>query len=360
MFRFCWSSCCKKKSTTVDVLTSGSQRSVSVLDIPDAATNNKDEGTPWRYRLFGRSLKKQSVVTSQNNKTTESKKAPKFQWWHCCRKRNQVAPAPEEQRPNVQSPERQSPEWQSPKVESPKVESHSTTSHLDMEVEFKGLTEEEENMSLLPAVPKKQIECALSTPKTLRQQLIKYLGFPNPTQICYLNSCLQSLLTLKDFVKAISRQEEVWRLIPEAALVRSFMAIKVSHFSGDASHKIRLLNAFKMTIWSPVFWDLHQKDAHEFLTSMLEQIRSLSPRLQMMAASLGRSYSCPVEDHMVFKMVNTRTCKRCVVGSSREEEFTNLSLDLVPGGGTMEQMLQLYLMVNTSPHSFPLEPTEML
>ncbi|XP_034754988.1 ubiquitin carboxyl-terminal hydrolase 37-like [Etheostoma cragini] len=123
------------------------------------------------------------------------------------------------------------------------------------------------------------------------------------------------------------------------------MDIKVSHFSGDASHKIRLLYAFKMTIWSPVFWDLQQKDAHEFLTSMLEQIRSLSPRLQVMAASLGRSYSCPVEDHMVFKMVNTRTCKRCGVGSSREEEFTNLSLDLVPGGGTMEQMLQLYLMV---------------
>ncbi|XP_035847886.1 ubiquitin carboxyl-terminal hydrolase 37-like [Sander lucioperca] len=123
------------------------------------------------------------------------------------------------------------------------------------------------------------------------------------------------------------------------------MDIKRAHFSGDARHKIHFLSAFKMAIWSPEFRDLRQKDAHEFLTSMLEQIRCLSPRLQVMAASMGRSYSCPVEDHMVFKMVNTRTCKRCGVGSSREEEFTNLSLDLVPGGGTVEQMLQDYLMV---------------
>ncbi len=44
--------------------------------------------------------------------------------------------------------------------------------------------------------------------------------FPNPAQICYLNSCLQSLLTLEDFVRAIACQEQVWSLNPEAALMR--------------------------------------------------------------------------------------------------------------------------------------------
>ncbi|TNN71807.1 Ubiquitin carboxyl-terminal hydrolase 37 [Liparis tanakae] len=194
--------------------------------------------------------------------------------------------------------------------------------HQDQVRSFKGPTEEEE----------------------IRQQQIKCLGFPNPTQICYVNACLQSLLTLKDFVRAISCQEYLWNLIPEAALIRSFMAIKRSHLSGNARHKLSLLGAFKSSIWSPEFRDLDQKDAHEFLTSVLEQMRCLSPQLQMMAASMGRTYSCPVEDHVVFKMVNTRTCKGCGVGSTREEQFTNLSLDVIPGCGSVEQMLQDYLM----------------
>lgn len=52
------------------------------------------------------------------------------------------------------------------------------------------------------------------------------------------------------------------------------------------------------------------QDAHEFLTSVLDQMRCLSPQLQMRAASMGRVYSCPVEDNMVFKIQKTRTCKR--------------------------------------------------
>ena len=61
-------------------------------------------------------------------------------------------------------------------MQSPKVDSHSTTSHQDKVVEFKCLTEEEESKSVLPAVPKKKREYAVSTTKTLRQQLVKYLG----------------------------------------------------------------------------------------------------------------------------------------------------------------------------------------
>lgn len=51
----------------------------------------------------------------------------------------------------------------------------------------------------------------------------------------------------------------------------------------------------------------------------------------------------------------------CGKGSTREEEFTNLSLDLVPGGGSVEEMLEDYQKVrNTSPHSFTLELTDMI
>ncbi|XP_059215963.1 ubiquitin carboxyl-terminal hydrolase 37-like [Centropristis striata] len=199
---------------------------------------------------------------------------------------------------------------------------------------------QEKKETVLQAVPMKNNPPT----ETFRQQQIHHLGFPNPAQFCYINSCLQSLLTLKDFVNTISCQELIWNLLPDAALLRSFMDIKESHSSGDVNHKIRLVNAFRKTIWSPEFHDLQQKDAHEFLTSILDQMRCLSPQLQVMAASMDTTYSCPVEQHMVFKMLNIRTCKRCGTESHREEEFTNLSLDLIPGGGSVEDMIKEYLM----------------
>ncbi|KAF0047592.1 hypothetical protein F2P81_001225 [Scophthalmus maximus] len=170
-----------------------------------------------------------------------------------------------------------------------------------------------------------------------------FIRFPNPVQNCYINSCLQSLLTLEDFVTDIRRQEHVWSAIPEATLMKSFMDIAVSHFSKDYFHKISLLVAFKRAVstWNPLFGDHCQKDAHEFLISVLAQMRSLVPRLQERAAAMGGAYVCPVESHLVFRMRNTRTCKSCGAGSAVEEQFTNLSLDLLPGSG-VAQMLEDY------------------
>ncbi|XP_045925927.1 ubiquitin carboxyl-terminal hydrolase 37-like isoform X2 [Micropterus dolomieu] len=331
MFLLC--SCCGKKSNTVvnvvaderHAQTRSSQKSVHILDTP--ATNKKDERTPWRYRLFGRPLKRQSVTTSAD-KTTRSKQKAKKPWWWC-KKSCRVSPAPEGQ--------------------SLKEQCHSSPQRDMVVVVFKGGKEEETLLNAdkkFQVLPKNVGEDAVSSTNTLRHQQIKCLGFPNPAQICYLNSCLQSLLTLENFVKAFSCQEQVWSLIPEASLLRLFMDIRGSQLSNDTLYKIRLLIAFKeaVSLWAPEFQDLHQKDAHEFLTSVLDQMRCLSPQLQMRAASMGRVYSCPVEDNMVFKIQKTRTCKSCGVGSTKEEEFTNLSLDLVAEHGTVEQMLQDYLM----------------
>ncbi len=38
---------------------------------------------------------------------------------------------------------------------------------------------------------------------------------------------------------------------------------------------------------------------------------------------------------MVFKMQSTRTYKSCGAGSTREEEYKNLSLNILPGGGNL-------------------------
>lgn len=55
---------------------------------------------------------------------------------------------------------------------------------------------------------------------------------------------------------------------------------------------------------------LFVQDAHEFLTTVLYQIRKLSPLLEQIAASKGKIYTCPVEKHLLFKMQTIRTCRR--------------------------------------------------
>ena len=122
------------------------------------------------------------------------------------------------------------------------------------------------------------------------------------------------------------------------------MNIQGSHFSSDMPHKVRLLFALKKAVSqrAPEFEDLYQKvslqflglavaplpdsfsavfkpiytisvnlqDAHEFLTSMLEQMRCLAPQLRMLAARMDRTFNCPVEAHFAFKMQNGRMCTR--------------------------------------------------
>ncbi|CAJ1061769.1 ubiquitin carboxyl-terminal hydrolase 37-like isoform X2 [Xyrichtys novacula] len=180
-----------------------------------------------------------------------------------------------------------------------------------------------------------------SEPRFTCQQV--NLGFPNPAQICYMNSSLQSLLTLTRFVRDIRSQEEVWSLIPEAQLMSYFMDIVRLRDVGDMRRKLEALYKFKrlLSIEAPEFVDHHQKDAHEFLTAVLGQMRDLAAPLRQVASILGRYYRCPVEQNLVFRMQNTRKCKSCGSASVREEEFLNLSLDLIPGG-SVQQMLQEY------------------
>ncbi|KAG7236362.1 hypothetical protein INR49_001059, partial [Caranx melampygus] len=86
--------------------------------------------------------------------------------------------------------------------------------------------------------------------------------FPNPAQICYMNSCLQSLLTLEDFIADIIQQEQILRLSSDAAILRSLINIQRSHFSGETRVKVHFLSALKKAVAcnDPEFIDLHQKD----------------------------------------------------------------------------------------------------
>ncbi|XP_065819222.1 ubiquitin carboxyl-terminal hydrolase 37-like [Labrus bergylta] len=220
------------------------------------------------------------------------------------------------------------------------------TPHQEVTMEIKTSEEKkgkktDEGKKIIQAM-KTHIEEAPSAmiTKFLRHDHFQCLGLPNPAQNCYMNSCLQSLLTLEDFVNTISCQEQLF-----LSFFRSFLRVKKAYTSPDLRQKIPLLSAFKgaVSVHAPEFKDFNQKDAHEFLTSIFQQIIDLAPLLHMMAASMDKTYTCPVERQMMFKMENTRICRRCAAGSNRQEVFTNLSLDLIPGCGTVDELLMSYL-----------------
>ncbi|XP_008336221.1 ubiquitin carboxyl-terminal hydrolase 37-like [Cynoglossus semilaevis] len=170
------------------------------------------------------------------------------------------------------------------------------------------------------------------------------LGFPNLEQTCYINSTLQGLLTLTHFVEQVQNQQEVCCYCPNSDILSGLVRVGDCRSSNNIIEKTCVLTSFKKIIaeFNPEFEDDLQKDAHEFLSCVLNTIRSLTLELKMAAHVMGRSYSCPVEANIVFRMLNTRRCTGCGVTSAKEEEYINLSLDLVPGG-TVSDCLEEYL-----------------
>ncbi len=58
-------------------------------------------------------------------------------------------------------------------------------------------------------------------------------------------------------------------------------------------------------------------------------MRYASEDLYTAAFNMAIKYTCPVYPHIVFWMIRTRTCKRCGLESIRQEDYMNLSLDLL-------------------------------
>ncbi|KAK2824066.1 hypothetical protein Q5P01_021241 [Channa striata] len=81
---------------------------------------------------------------------------------------------------------------------------------------------------------------------------------------------------------------------------------------GQMEEKMELWLGFKDTIsvHAQMFQDIGQNDAHKFLTSVLDQMRNLTPLLSETTAVLGTTYNCPDEEHLSFIMLKTRTCNR--------------------------------------------------
>ncbi|KAA8594424.1 hypothetical protein FQN60_011559 [Etheostoma spectabile] len=171
--------------------------------------------------------------------------------------------------------------------------------------------------------------------------------FPNLVQTCYLNSTLQGLLTITDFIQGIYNQESVWSSLPKSELLRGFVKVGLARFTTSEAVKEPALTAFKRTVaeFNSEFEDdrlstfqkllflyVSVQDAHEFLSCVLDQLWCVSSDLQVEACNKGYSYTCPVDANITFQMLSTGTCNGCGLQSTREEDYIDLSLDLVFAG----------------------------
>ncbi|XP_030298657.1 uncharacterized protein LOC115597106 isoform X2 [Sparus aurata] len=169
--------------------------------------------------------------------------------------------------------------------------------------------------------------------ETLSTEKLVCLGLPNLAQTCYMNSTLQGLLTLTHFMQEVHNQHTVWNFHPQSELIRM--------------EKKCVLFAFKKSIaeLNSQFDDDSQKDVCEFLSCVLTKTRSLSVDLHQSAVNMGMTCTCPVNAHMAFQMLSTRSCMGCGLQSKSIKDYVNLSLDLAYRG-SVSQFLQSYLKKN--------------
>ncbi|GLD72881.1 ubiquitin carboxyl-terminal hydrolase 37-like isoform X3, partial [Lates japonicus] len=97
--------------------------------------------------------------------------------------------------------------------------------------------------------------------------------------------------------------------------------------------------AFKraVALWAPEFGDHQQKDAHEFLTAVLDQIRYWGPQLQVLTAGMGIPRNIQ-RDHEVmdmYVMQETELEYRCECGATKSGQCSSFA--------TLPRVLVLHL-----------------
>ncbi|KAM9801866.1 ubiquitin carboxyl-terminal hydrolase 37 [Syngnathus typhle] len=166
-------------------------------------------------------------------------------------------------------------------------------------------------------------------------------GFSNLGNTCYMNSILQSLLSLPSFSNDLLRQSIPWKKVPTNALLSRFAHLLAKKDVGCPETQKDLLRKVKSAISSTAerFSGNMQNDAHEFLSQCLDQLKDDMEKVNKSQASAAkpdpgeeadtsRVYTCPVAVNMAFEVQHTITCKNCGEVLIKREQFNDLSIDL--------------------------------
>uniref|UniRef100_A0A8C5D8X5 ubiquitinyl hydrolase 1 n=1 Tax=Gouania willdenowi TaxID=441366 RepID=A0A8C5D8X5_GOUWI len=156
-----------------------------------------------------------------------------------------------------------------------------------------------------------------------------HLGLPNLLFTCYMNAAMQALLTLEKFIDEIYRQKRVWGQHPCSVHFQQILNIVNCQFEPDFKKK-NILSDFKQTVadFNKEFSDDDQKDTHEFMICVFDILRSSKSEMQDLSSALNTLYSCPVDAHISFQMINIRTCSGCGSESKNIEDCICLILKL--------------------------------
>ncbi|XP_073711845.1 uncharacterized protein [Misgurnus anguillicaudatus] len=193
-------------------------------------------------------------------------------------------------------------------------------------------------------------QCSIERPKQKRvsdqddhqkvakgQQVeIKYMGFPNIGNTCFMNSTLQCLLNMSPIMQDIISQQKHWKNEPGSEMFKALYDLHDTRMKKtSADQKAQLLATIKRCIArrNSDFRSDDEQDAHEFLMTCLAQ---LNEEAKMCQDSMNDFHNPAA--HMDFKIIRLRTCKTC--GNQRHslEELNCLSLAIGPQGSLMESL----------------------
>ncbi|XP_057200458.1 ubiquitin carboxyl-terminal hydrolase 37-like isoform X1 [Triplophysa rosa] len=193
------------------------------------------------------------------------------------------------------------------------------------------------------------IQCSTEPPKHQQENdydgqkqifNVKYMGFPNIENTCYMNSTLQCLLSIPPIIKDIVLQENTWKNEPGSEMLRAFYDLDFARLNKTQNMpRKHLLAAVKdcIAIRNPGFVGNEQQDAHEFLITLLAQLKDEA----VMCQQAEMTFRSPVAN-LEFRVNRLRTCETCGNQSCSTEEVNCLSLVTGPQKSLIESLQQYF------------------
>ncbi|KAI8575405.1 hypothetical protein K450DRAFT_262072 [Umbelopsis ramanniana AG] len=156
-------------------------------------------------------------------------------------------------------------------------------------------------------------------------------GLSNLGNTCYVNSILQSLLSLKSFCRAlldvhVESQDKI-----EGTLYQSLtkiLRLRISH-PNEMIEQDDLQTCIART--SERFTKHQQEDSHEYLSMCLNKLHNDTVEVsQELDDSCYEKDGkcCPVDEHFQCRVTSTLSCTQCSWSSTHFEVFRDLSLNL--------------------------------
>lgn len=167
---------------------------------------------------------------------------------------------------------------------------------------------------------------------------LKPIGMANESFYCYMNSCLQGLLSIGEMAQYASEEKYKSASSKNPKFWKAMNEVVVSHSKKITCTNPKAVRRISSTMFDPD----EQHDAHEFLrflvSGMQDEINLARPKKQVeindpdMSWAYYRKYNVSiVDDLFAGQLVNRVLCTACKYVSTTYDPFLDLSLPITPG-----------------------------